>query len=130
MPYSDAYKDSKRMALETLSKGEVVVKLFEEASKQIKMGIFQIDKEDSVKAYAAIAKAQKVVSTLSQSLDMHYPISQELSEMYDFIYTQLGEANVSKDKELLNNMWELINELKDAFRQADMASGDLKTEGK
>lgn len=130
MPYKDIYKDSKRMALETLSKGEVVVKLFEEASKQIKIGIFQIDREDSVKAYAAVAKAQKVISTLSQSLDMQYPISLELREMYDFIYSQLGEANVKKNKELLNDMWELVNELKDAFREANNASVDLKTEGK
>ncbi len=130
MPYNDAYKDSKRMALETLSKGKVVIKLFEEASKQIKVGIFQIDREDSVKAYAAIAKAQKIISTLSQSLDMQYPISLELREMYDFIYGQLGQANVEKDKALLNDMWELVNELKVAFRQADSASGDLKTEGK
>lgn len=130
MPYNDAYKDSKRMALETLSKGEVVVKLFEAASKQIKMGMFQIDREDSVKSYTAIAKAQTIISTLSQSLDMQYPISLELSEMYDFIFTQLGQANVKKDKALLNDMWELVNELKVAFKEADSISGDLKTEGR
>ena len=130
MPYKDIYKDSKRMALETLSKGEVVIKLFEEASKQIKIGVLQIDREDSVKAYAAIAKAQKVISSLSQSLDMQYPISLELSEMYDFIFTKLGEANVKQDKDLLNDMWELVNDLKIAFKEANSASGNLKTEGK
>ena len=42
MAYNNAYQESKKIALETMSKGEIVIKIFEAASKQIKMGIFLI----------------------------------------------------------------------------------------
>jgi flagellar protein FliS len=122
MAYNNAYQESKKIALETMSKGEIVIKLFEAASKQIKMGVFLIEREDS-------AKAQKLISALNQSLDMNYPISTELNDMYNFIYEQLGVANVNKDTALLNEMWGLVNELKDAFKEADKISNGLKTEG-
>ena len=35
MQYANAYQESKRYAIESLSKGEVVIKLFEEAEKQV-----------------------------------------------------------------------------------------------
>ncbi|WKY48580.1 flagellar export chaperone FliS [Eubacteriaceae bacterium ES3] len=119
MVTQNPYKESKRIALESMSKGEIVVKLFEEASKQIKLGILLIERQDIVKAYNAIAKAQKVVSSLSQSLDMNYPISIELRDMYDFLYEKLGEANVNKDVALLEDLWKLVQELKDAFKEAE-----------
>lgn len=126
MAYTNAYEESKRIALETMSKGEFVIKLFEAASKQIKMGIFLIERDESVKAYNAIAKAQKIISALNRSLDMNYPISTELNNLYDFIYEQLAVANVKKDKALLNDMWEIVNELKGAFKEANQISGGLK----
>ena len=57
---------------------------------------------------------------------MNYPISTELNDMYNFIYEQLGVANVKKDKDLLNEMWGLVNELKDAFKEANQISGGLR----
>jgi len=129
MEYANAYQTSKRQALEILTKGEVIVRLFEEASKQVKMGIFFTEKEDSFKAYNCIAKAQKVIASLNQSLDMQYPISLELNAMYDFIFEKLGEANVKRDVVLMKELWELINGLKVSFKEADKLNSSSKLKG-
>ncbi|WKY45557.1 flagellar export chaperone FliS [Eubacteriaceae bacterium ES2] len=127
MVANNPYQETKKITLETLSRNEVVIKLFEEASKQIKLGIFLIDKNESAKAYNAIAKAQKIVSRLNFALDMDYPISVELNNMYNFIFEQLGVANAKKDVELLNKMWKMVNELKDTFKEADKISGGQRS---
>ncbi|WP_373485098.1 flagellar export chaperone FliS [Acetobacterium malicum] len=129
MQYANAYQESKRYAIESLSKGEVVVKLFEEASKQIKMAILLTEREEFVKSFNCIAKGQKIISSLILSLDMQYPISIELNEMYNFIYTKLGEANVSRDIQLMKDLWSLINDLKDSFREAEKMSNSAKSRG-
>jgi len=129
MQYANAYQTSKRQALETLTKGEVVVRLFEEASKQVKMGIFLTEKQDSAKAYNCIAKAQKVIASLNLSLDMQYPISIELNEMYGFIFEKLGEANAKQDVVLMKKLWVLINDLKDSFKEADKLTSASKLKG-
>lgn len=129
MQYANAYQESKRYAIESLSKEEVVIKLFEEAEKQVKMGIILIEKDSYAKAYNCIAKAQKVISSLNLSLDMQYPISVELNEMYSFIFAKLGEANASRDIQLMQSLLGLIVDLKDSFKEAEKISNPAKSRG-
>lgn len=129
MQYANAYQESKRFAIESLSKGEVVIKLFEEAEKQVKMGIILIERESYAKSYNCIAKCQKIISSLNLSLDMQYPISIELNEMYSFIYSKLGEANANRDIKLMRDLLSLINDLKDSFKEAERLSNPLKSRG-
>lgn len=129
MQYANAYQESKRFAIESLSKGEVVVKLFEEASKQVKMAVILIEREEFVKSFNCIVKSQKIISSLNLSLDMKYQISIELKELYSFIYEKLGEANVNRDVQLMRDLLGLINDLKDSFKEADLLSNPLKSRG-
>lgn len=119
MQQANLYQQYKAQSLETLTKGEIVVKLFEEASKQISMAIFFTNSGNGVKAYNSIAKAQKILQSLSLSLDQRYAISIELNDMYLFLHGKLGEASVSKDIDLLKELLALVDDLKVTFRQAE-----------
>lgn len=119
MQQANLYQQYKSQSLETLTKGEIVVKLFEEASKQISMGIFFANNANTFKSYSCIAKAQKIISTLNFSLDMKYAISIELNEMYLFLHQKLGEANAKKDVALMKELLSLVDDLKVTFRQAE-----------
>ncbi|MDD3168206.1 MAG: flagellar protein FliS [Eubacteriales bacterium] len=119
MQQANLYQQYKSQSLETLTKGEIVVKLFEEASKQISMGIFFSKNGNSLKAYNCIAKARKVIQTLDLSLDMKYAISIELRDMYLFLHQKLGEAIAKKDLSLMKELLSLVDDLKVTFRQAE-----------
>ncbi|MDD2484547.1 MAG: flagellar protein FliS [Eubacteriales bacterium] len=113
------YQQYKTQSLETLTNGEIVVKLFEEASKQITMAIFLTNQKDAAKAYNCIAKAQKIISALDLSLDMHYPISIELRDMYLFLHSALSDAIVNQDTKLMKELLHIVDDFKITFRQAD-----------
>jgi flagellar protein FliS len=113
------YQQYKTQSLATLTSGELVAKLFEEASKQIGIAIFLTNQHDAAKAYDCIAKAQKIISTLEFSLDMNYPISIELTNLYQFLFKALSESIVNRDVELMKRLLHMVDELKVAFRQAD-----------
>ena len=119
MQQANLYQQYKAQTLETLTKGEIVVKLFEEASKQISMGIFFANNGNTFKSYNCIAKAQKIIQTLNFSLDTKYAISLELSEMYKFLHQKLGEASSKKDVALMKEILSLVDDLKVTFRQAE-----------
>ena len=119
MQQANLYQQYKAQSLETLTKGEIVVKLFEEASKQISMGIFFSNSGNAVKSYNCIAKARTIIQTLNVSLDMKYAISIELQEMYLFLGEKLLEANASKDVALMKDILSLVDDLKVTFRQAE-----------
>lgn len=119
MQQANLYQQYKAQSLETLTKGEIVVKLFEEASKQISMGVFFANSGNTHKSYNCIAKAQKIIQTLDLSLDMKYAISIELKDMYLFLHQQLGQAIANKDTALLKELLGLVDDLKVTFRQAE-----------
>lgn len=119
MQQANLYQQYKAQSLETLTKGEIVVKLFEETSKQISMAIFFHNSGNSFKSFNCIAKAQKIIKTLDFSLDMKYAISIELHEMYLFLTAKLGEAISSKDISLMKELLSLVDDLKVTFRQAE-----------
>jgi flagellar protein FliS len=119
MQEATIYQQYKAQALETLTNGEIVVKLFEEVSKQVSMSIFRTTSGNSYRAYNCISKAQKLISALDNSLNMQYAISIELSEMYMFLYHKLPEAAIAKNTGLLKELLKIIDELKVTFRQAD-----------
>jgi flagellar protein FliS len=102
----------------TLTRGELVVRLFEEASKQVSVAIFLAD-QNSVRSFNSVMKAKRIISALNSSLDMDQPISADLRTMYNFISEKLLEANASKDIELMKQMLSLIDDLKASFKQAD-----------
>jgi flagellar protein FliS len=119
MQPANLYAQYKAQSLETLTDGEIIVKLFEEASKQISTAIFLTSQGQDVRAYNCISKAQKVISTLSTSLDMSYGVSISLSDLYDYIHGELGKAIVAKDTVLLKSMLTIVDDLKATFRQAE-----------
>ena len=119
MQSANIFQQYKAQSLETLTKGEIVVKLFEEASKQVSTAIFLTNQGESVKAYNCIAKAQKVISTLDKSLDRKFAISIELDQLYMFLHGQLSEAVMNKDVKLMKRLLKIIDELKVTFRQAE-----------
>ncbi|MDR0570742.1 MAG: flagellar protein FliS [Clostridiales Family XIII bacterium] len=119
MQPANLYAQYKAQSLGTLTNGEIIVKLFEEASKQISMSIFLTSQDEDVSAYNCVAKARKIVSTLSLSLDMSYGVSLPLSDLYDFIHKGLGEAITSKDMNLMKTLLSMVDELKVTFRQAE-----------
>lgn len=116
---ANVFQQYKNQSLETLTPGEIVVKLFEEASKQINIGIFSLDKGEPHRAYNAVSKAQRVIYTLNTSLDMKYAISLELRDMYLFMEQKLIEANGKQDTQMLRDILGLVDELKVTFRQAE-----------
>jgi flagellar protein FliS len=119
MAQASLFQQYKSQSLETLTRGEIVVKLFEEASKQISRGIFLKKSGETVQSFNCIAKAQKVISTLNSSLDHQYSISTELSDMYLFLHEQLGKANTKGDTELMKQLLALVDDLKVTFKQAE-----------
>ncbi|NLY71081.1 MAG: flagellar protein FliS [Clostridiales bacterium] len=119
MQHASVLEQYKMQSLETLTSGEVIVKLLEEASKQLSISIFLINRDNAAKAYDCVSKAQRIISTLNHSLDMNYAISIELRDLYNFMFDSLGKAIVAKDTGLIKDILSLVDDLKNTFKEAD-----------
>lgn len=103
----------------TMTHGEMLVKLYEETLKQLKMAQNAIERNDIVAANSAMQKAQRILSYLKETLDFKYEISNNLASLYNFFTEQIVSANVHKDSNLLAQIIPLIEDLKDTFVQGE-----------
>ncbi|SDN37352.1 flagellar export chaperone FliS [Acetanaerobacterium elongatum] len=116
---TSAYDQYKQQSIVTLTPGEMIVKLYDEAIKRCNFSVKYLDDKDYEAANVCLKKAQDIVSYLNSSLDKNYSLSAELSPLYDYIKNQLITANIKKDTQPINDVLPLLKELRDAFSTAE-----------
>ena len=96
---------------------EIVVKLYDEAEKQMNIAIIAIDEKNYASANKSLQKTQDIVNALRPVLDMKIPMSKDLDALYDFFNRQLVTANVKKDTNMIKELLPMFADLRDAFAQ-------------
>lgn len=113
-PY-DVYR---KQDLETSNNQELVGKLFNEASLSLKRAMQAIDIKRYDVANNNIKKSQVIISTLNKSLDMEYEIAAELRKLYTYMLKRMVEANMKKDKAILEEISGMLSGLRDTWNEA------------
>lgn len=107
------------MSVNTLTPEELLILLYEELSISINKSILHIRNKNIADAHASIIKAENIIIYLIDILDMNYPISNNLLQIYEYLYIQLINANAQKDAEPLKQVLTFVTELKQTWQQAD-----------
>lgn len=95
------YKNNKVMAA---SGPELTLMLYDGAIKFLNIASFAIENSDIQKSHDNIIKTERIIDYLRNTLDMKYPVAQDFENMYSYIARRLVEANVSKDKEIVDEV--------------------------
>ena len=103
--------------IQTASKAELTLMLYEGAIKFCNIGVLAIEKMDTAKAHENIMKAQRIIVELRSTLNMKYPVAKEFDQIYEIIYDQLVEANIRKDAETLTIALDFIRQIRDTWKQ-------------
>lgn len=103
----------------TMTNGEMLVRLYDEAAKQMKQGIAFIDDNNVLAANTVLTKAHSILSYLTSTLDYKYPISQNLASLYDFFIRQIMEGNARMNGQLIMDVLPMVEELRDTFAQSE-----------
>lgn len=116
------YQKYQQQSVSSLTAGEQLVLLFEQACLNISKGINAIEKKDISGAHNAIVKAENIFNYLIDALDFTYPISSDLYSLYNFINDRLLQANIKKDAAILCEVQKIACELRDTWREAEHLS--------
>lgn len=104
-------------AIQTASPAELTLMLYDGAIKFCNIAMMGIEEKDIMKANDNLIKAQKIISELRATLDFKYPVAQEFERVYDYIYQRLVQANIKKDKEILEEALGYIREMRDTWKE-------------
>lgn len=112
-PYAQ-YNNSKIL---TASPAELTLMLYEGAIKFCNIAIVAIEKKDIEKANYNIIRVQKIIDEFRATLDMKYPVAQDFDRVYIYLQQRLLEANVSKDKEILEEINTHLRSMRDTWKE-------------
>ncbi|WFD10029.1 flagellar export chaperone FliS [Tepidibacter hydrothermalis] len=118
MAMKNPYAQYKRQAVNTSTPEELTLKLYEGCIKFINIAMIAIDEKDIQKSNTNILKAQNIINELNITLDMNYEISNNLRLIYDYLHTRLIDANLKKDKSILEEVKEFVVEFRDTWKEA------------
>ena len=102
----------------TASKEELTLMLYDGALKFCNQAIVALEAKNIEKTAELIARVQDIIREFQITLDMQYPISQELADIYEYIHGRLVEARTHKKIEILNEVRDLIRGLRDTWKEA------------
>lgn len=104
-------------AVQTSTPLQLILMLYDGAIRNIKLGIEGIESGNVEKASTHLIKAQSVINELVSSLNLQYPIANQLLQIYDYLLRNLIEANIKKQKEPALEVLEHLSTLRDAWHQ-------------
>ena len=111
-------------AVSTASAENLVVMLYDGAIRFLGMAIRAFEKDDpldfNLTVHTNITKTQAIIRELSRSLDLEKAgeLGDSLVSLYDYFDTRLQEANIQKDKAIIEEIIERIGELRDAWNES------------
>ena len=101
----------------TASKPELTLMLYEGAIKFCNIAIIAVEEKDIQNANRNIKKVQSIITEFRSTLDFAYPIANEFDKVYDYLYRRLVEANVRKDKVILEEVLGHLRGMRDTWKE-------------
>ena len=116
MSLPNKYEQYNNNKIMTASPAELTLMLYEGAIKFCNIAIMGVEQKDISKAHTNIIKTEKIVDYLRTTLNMKYPVAQEF-EIYVYLGRRLVEANLKKDKEILEEVCEHLRSVRDTWKE-------------
>lgn len=113
------YQQYKQQSVGSMTPGELLLLLYDELVKRATMASISLDREDFPAFEAAVDRCTDIVNYLDETLDHQYPISQDLSRMYEYFTYQLGRIKIGRNKQELERLRPMLTDMRDAFRTAE-----------
>lgn len=123
---AQAYDQYRKTSIESIGPGKLLLMLFEGAIRNVESARKAIIDKDINLAHNQIIKTQNIILELISSLDMEYPISNELFNLYEFMYYQLTLANAHKDTKILDDVKDLLSDFYQVWDEAVKKAGVVR----
>ena len=117
----NSYQTYKQQSVMTMTPAEMLTMLYDGILKEIYIlqKAFQIEPLDLAMVNHRLQKTQKIVNYLKNALDTNYDVANNLLSLYDYCNWLLMQANIKKTPEGLEEVEDIIRQLKESYIQAD-----------
>lgn len=131
MAQANVYGQYRQVQISTASPGKLILMLYQGAIKALKKSIELIDRKEFGEKGDQLIKAQDIIMELNLALDMKTgEIAQSLNQLYLYVYRKLVVANLEIDKEAIQEVIDILENLYGAWEVAvQSAEGETPPSG-
>lgn len=116
------YQQYKQQSINSMTPGELLLLLYDELVKRSTLASISLDKQDWPVFEAAVDRCTDIINYLDEILDRRYPISHDLSRMYDYFTYELTRVKLGRNKQELERLRPMLADMRDTFRAAEKNS--------
>lgn len=125
MALNKAYAAYSNNKILTASPADLTLMLYEGAIKFCNIAIVAVEKKEIEKAHINIVKVENIISEFQGSLNHNYEVAKDFDEVYRYMQERLLEANMKKDKDILEEVLSHLRVMRDTWKEV-MAAGRKK----
>lgn len=111
---ASAYQNNK---INTASPEDLTLMLYEGAIKFCNIALIGIEENDINKTHNNLVKAEKIIGYLQSTLDFKYQVSKDFNNIYTYVYDRLIQANLNKDKDIIEEVLVHLRGLRDTWKE-------------
>ena len=112
-----AYAQYNNSKILTASPAELTLMLYEGAIKFCNIAITAIEHKDVEKAHNNIMKTQRIIEEFQITLNHDYPVAKDFDVVYTYLLKRLMQANVKKDKDILEEVLKHLRTMRDTWKE-------------
>lgn len=117
MPPTNAASLYQGTKINTASPAELTLMLYDGAIKFSNIALLGLENMDYEKASTYIIKVQNIITEFRSTLDFKYATAKDFDVIYEYIYGLLVQANIKKDKALLEEALGQIRNMRDLWKE-------------
>lgn len=122
MALPNGYAQYNNSKILTASPAELTLMLYDGAIKFANIAVMGMEQNDIQKAHNNIIRVQRIIEEFRNTLDRKYPVAEDFDRIYVYLLKRLYEANVKKDKEIMEEVLTHLRSMRDTWIQVMKAN--------
>lgn len=116
--YTKGFQQYKEQSIDTMTPGELLLTLYDELIKRLTRAELALDQKQYDLFEQSVDRSAEIIRYLDSTLDRQYPISANLSKLYEYFDYELIRVKIGRNKTELERVKKMAGELRDSFRTA------------
>lgn len=126
MAIPNSCQQYRQQQIYTASPDRLLIMLLDGAVRFCRCAHKSLQEKNYEKTHVNLLKAENIIMELKFSLNTEFEIAQNLSSLYDYLYSRLVEANMKKDCAIIDEVIGFLTELRITWAEAALK---VKSEG-
>lgn len=115
MALGNPYANYANTKVQTATPAQLTLMLYDGAIKFCNLAIEGVENKDIQKAHTNIKKVEAIVAEFRATLNFKYPVAKDFDNVYEYMERRLLEANIKKDKEILEEVLGHLRTMRDTW---------------